>query len=100
MVCSGMDHLLLFKRRRMDVREFANEAQDFLMRGDIAATAAVELDGARAIEGEADVVDHLAGAHFDDGEDLGVRGGMAEILDRERVEGDGAEDADADALCA
>src|SRR6185437_5060489 len=93
MVVSGMDHLLLFICRRVGLREFADEAQDIVVRGDVAAASAVELDRAGAIKRKANVIDHLAGTHFDDGKDGRMHGGAAEVGCREGVKRDGAEDA-------
>ena len=50
-------------------------------RGHVAADAAEEFHRRAAFEREADIVHHLAGAQFDDGEGLGVFGEIAKSVE-------------------
>src|SRR4051812_31797668 len=74
-----------------------HERQDLFGGWDVASDAAEELDGGAALEGEAHIVAKLAGAHFHDSESACASGQVADLSCRERVEGNGPEEAGFDA---
>src|SRR5579863_569993 len=80
--------------------EFTYAGQDLAVRRDIAAEAAEEFDRTCSIQSEANIFDELAGAHLDHQKNLGSIGKFAEVRGWERIERDGAQNADFDSLGA